>query len=75
VILEREVRIAKEAGYLGKHVLGSDFSFDIVIHRSGGRYICGEGTAQINAIMGKRAHPVQSPIRSTEKGLWISPLS
>ena len=73
VILERELKIAKEAGYLGKNILGSNFSFDIVVHRSGGRYICGEGTAQINAIQGKRPHPVQSPIRSTEKGLWDKP--
>jgi NADH-quinone oxidoreductase subunit F len=73
VILERELKIAKEAGYLGKNILGSNFSFDIVVHRSGGRYICGEGTAQINAIMGKRPHPVQSPVRSTEKGLWDKP--
>ncbi len=73
VILERELRIAKEAGYLGRNILGSHFSFDLIVHRSGGRYICGEGTAQINAIMGKRAHPVQSPIRSTEKGLWDKP--
>ncbi len=72
-ILEREVNIAREAGYLGKNILGSNFSFDIVVHRSGGRYICGEGTAQINAIMGKRAHPQQSPPRSTEKGLWEKP--
>lgn len=73
LILEREIRIAKEAGYLGQHILGSDFSFDIVVHRSGGRYICGEGTAQINAIMGLRAHPRQPPPRSTEKGLWERP--
>ena len=53
VILERELKIAREAGYLGKNILGSNFSFDIVVHRSGGRYICGEGTAQINAITGK----------------------
>jgi NADH-quinone oxidoreductase subunit F len=53
-ILEREIRIAREAGYLGKNILGSNFSFDLVVHRSGGRYICGEGTAQINALMGKR---------------------
>jgi len=72
-ILERELKIAKEAGYLGKNILGSNYSFDIVVHRSGGRYICGEGTAQINAIQGKRPHPVQSPIRSTEKGLWEKP--
>jgi NADH-quinone oxidoreductase subunit F len=73
VIFEREIKIAKEAGYLGKNILGSNFSFNIVVHRSGGRYICGEGTAQINAIQGKRAHPVQSPVRSTEKGLWDRP--
>lgn len=73
IILEREIRIAKEAGYLGKNILGSNFSFDLVVHRSGGRYICGEGTAQINALMGKRAHPQQSPPRSTEKGLWDKP--
>jgi len=73
VILERELKIAKEAGYLGKNILGSQFSFDMVVHRSGGRYICGEGTAQINAIQGKRPHPVQSPVRATEKGLWDKP--
>src|SRR4030043_1096963 len=73
LILEREIRIAKEAGYLGRNILGSGFSFDLVVHRSGGRYICGEGTAQINAIMGMRAHPKQSPPRSTEKGLWDQP--
>ncbi len=73
LILEREIRIAREAGYLGKNILGSSFSFDLIVHRSGGRYICGEGTAQINAIMGLRAHPKQSPPRSTEKGLWDQP--
>src|SRR4030042_6972073 len=62
LILEREIRIAKEAGYLGKNILGSSFSFDMVVHRSGGRYICGEGTAQINAIQGKRAQPVHTPL-------------
>ncbi len=73
LILEREIRIAKEAGYLGQNILGSNFSFHLVVHRSGGRYICGEGTAQINAIMGMRAHPKQPPPRSTEKGLWEQP--
>jgi NADH-quinone oxidoreductase subunit F len=73
VIFEREIKIAREAGYLGKNILGSNYSFDMVLHRSGGRYICGEGTAQINAIQGKRPHPVQSPVRSTEKGLWDKP--
>ncbi|MGZ3557538.1 MAG: complex I 51 kDa subunit family protein [Thermodesulfobacteriota bacterium] len=73
LIVEREIRIAKEAGYLGKNILGSNFSLELIVHRSAGRYICGEGTAQINAIMGLRAHPKQSPPRSTEKGLWDQP--
>jgi len=73
LILEREIRIAQEAGYLGQNIMGSNFSFDLIVHRSGGRYICGEGTAQINAIMGMRAHPKQPPPRSTEKGLWDQP--
>jgi len=73
LILEREIRIAQEAGYLGQNIMGSNFSFDLIVHRSGGRYICGEGTAQINAIMVMRAHPKQPPPRSTEKGLWDQP--
>ena len=73
LILEREIKIAQEAGYLGRNIMGSNFSFDLIVHRSGGRYICGEGTAQINAIMGMRAHPKQPPPRSTEKGLWDQP--
>lgn len=72
-IMEREVRIAREAGYLGKNILGSDFSFDIEVHRSGGRYICGESSAMLNAIEGKRPNPRHSPPRSTEAGLWAKP--
>jgi NADH-quinone oxidoreductase subunit F len=72
-ILEREIEIAKEAGFLGKKILGSEFSMDIVVHRSGGRYICGEVTAQLNALMGKRPNPQQPPPYPTEKGLWGMP--
>jgi len=72
-ILEREIEIAKGAGYLGKNILGSDYSLDILVHRSGGRYICGEVTAQLNALMGKRANPQQPPPYPTEKGLWGKP--
>jgi len=72
-IMEREVKIAEEAGYLGKNILGSGFSFEIVVHRSGGRYICGESSAMLNAIEGKRPNPRQSPPRSTEAGLWGKP--
>jgi NADH-quinone oxidoreductase subunit F len=72
-ILEREIQIAKRAGYLGANILGSPYSLDIVVHRSGGRYICGEVTAQINALMGRRPNPKQPPPYPTEKGLWGRP--
>jgi NADH-quinone oxidoreductase subunit F len=72
-ILEREIEVARDAGLLGKNVLGSGYDFDIVVHRSGGRYICGEGTAQLNALMGKRPNPKQPPPYPTVKGLWQRP--
>ena len=73
LIFEREVRIAREAGFLGKNILRSDFSLEIVVHRSGGRYICGEGTAQLNAIEGRRPNPRGAPPFATDKGLWELP--
>ena len=72
-ILEREIGLARKAGFLGTGILGSDFSLDIIVHRSGGRYICGEVTAQLNALMGKRPNPKQPPPYPTEKGLWGQP--
>jgi len=71
-LMERELQVAREAGFLGKNLLGSDFSFDIVVHRSAGRYICGEATAQVQAIMGKRPHP-QKGVHMTDAGLWDRP--
>jgi NADH-quinone oxidoreductase subunit F len=73
IILEQELECARQAGYLGKKILGSDFPFDITVHRSGGRYICGEGTALLNAIMGKRPNPTKPPPYPTVKGLWDRP--
>jgi NADH-quinone oxidoreductase subunit F len=72
-LLERELATARAAGYLGKHILGSDYSFDMVVHRSGGRYICGEATAQVNSIMGNRPHPLKGGPRMAEQGLWNLP--
>jgi NADH-quinone oxidoreductase subunit F len=72
-ILEREIALAKKEGYLGENLLGSDYSLDIVVHRSAGRYICGEVTAQLNALMGKRPNPQQPPPYPTVKGLWGKP--
>ncbi len=72
-ILERETAVAREAGLLGSNILGSGFSFDIVVHRSGGRYICGEATALLQALMGKRPNPQKPPPYPTVKGLWARP--
>ncbi len=72
-ILERQSEVARRAGLLGADILGSGFDFDIVVHRSGGRYICGEGSAQLNALMGRRPNPKQPPPYPTEKGLWGQP--
>ena len=72
-ILEREIQIARDEGYLGKNILGSDYSLEIIVHRSAGRYICGEVTALMNALMGKRPNPMKPPPYPTEKGLWDKP--
>jgi NADH-quinone oxidoreductase subunit F len=72
-ILHREIEKARTAGFLGNNILDSGYNFDIVVHRSGGRYICGEVTAQINALEGKRPNPKQPPPYATEKGLWQQP--
>jgi NADH-quinone oxidoreductase subunit F len=72
-ILEREIEVAKQSGYLGTNILDSGYSLDIVVHRSAGRYICGEVTALLNALMGRRPKPQQPPPYPTEKGLWDLP--
>ncbi len=73
LLIERELEIARQAGFLGKNILGSSFSFDISVHRSGGRYICGEASAQINAIQGRRPNPRKGGPHMAEKGLWNKP--
>jgi NADH-quinone oxidoreductase subunit F len=73
LLIERELGVAREAGFLGKNILGSSFSFDITVHRSGGRYICGEASAQINAIQGNRPNPIKGGPHMAEKGLWGKP--
>ncbi len=72
-LIERELAVAREAGFLGKNILGTDFSFNIVVHRSAGRYICGEASAQINAISGKRPNPKKGGPRMSVRGLWDCP--
>ena len=72
-ILERELGVARANGFLGGNILGTGYAFDIVVHRSAGRYICGEVTAQVNALMGRRPNPRQPPPYLTQEGLWARP--
>ncbi|HUU63659.1 MAG TPA: FAD-dependent oxidoreductase [Dehalococcoidia bacterium] len=60
---------AIQHGFLGKNIFGSDFSFDIEIREGAGAFVCGESTALMRSIEGKRGMPRQTPPRSVEKGL------
>ena len=74
--LERLERAAAEAasrGYLGDHILGSPFSLELHVHASAGRYICGEETALITSLEGKRAIPRAKPPFPQASGLWGRP--
>jgi NADH-quinone oxidoreductase subunit F len=71
-ILEKALGDARKAGYVGKSILGSHHSFDLVIHRSAGRYICGEAKGLIHAVEGKRPHP-NIEAHLTSRGLWGKP--
>ncbi|MGH8455494.1 MAG: NADH-quinone oxidoreductase subunit NuoF [Stenotrophobium sp.] len=64
---------ARAAGYLGKNILGSGWSYDVHVHTGAGRYICGEETALINSLEGKRANPRAKPPFPQISGLWGRP--
>ncbi|WP_298272974.1 NADH-quinone oxidoreductase subunit NuoF [Geobacter sp.] len=69
----RAIAEAKAAGLLGENILGSGFSLEIDVHQSAGRYICGEETALMNALEGRRANPRSKPPFPAVKGLWGRP--
>jgi NADH:ubiquinone oxidoreductase subunit F (NADH-binding)/NADH:ubiquinone oxidoreductase subunit E len=71
--LERAVRAATEAGWLGEHIAGSEFSFEVHVHRGAGAYICGEETALIESLEGKRGEPRLRPPYPTTHGLHGRP--
>ncbi len=64
---------AYAAGLVGEHVLGTDFACDIVIYRGAGSYVCGEASALISSIEGKRGYPRNRPPRLTVRGLFQRP--
>ena len=71
--LKKAIDEAYEKGYLGSNILGTGFNLDIILHTSAGRYICGEETALLNALEGKRAIPRAKPPFPQVSGLWGKP--
>ncbi len=64
---------AKERGILGKNVLGTDFEFDLSIRLGAGAFVCGEETALLESIEGRRGQPRLKPPFPANKGLWQCP--
>ena len=71
--LEKAISTARERGYLGNNILGSDFSFDIDIKLGAGAFVCGEETALIHSMEGERGEPTTKPPFPTESGYWSKP--
>jgi NADH-quinone oxidoreductase subunit F len=72
-ILEQAIAEAKNNGFLGKNILGSGFDCEIYVQRGAGAYICGEETALIESLEGKRGNPRIKPPFPAVKGLWDCP--
>ncbi len=72
-ILEEAIEEAKAAGWLGKNILGTGFDCNIHVQRGGGAYICGEETALIESLEGKRGNPRIKPPFPAIQGLWMRP--
>jgi len=71
--LEKAIRMAERRGLLGGRVMESNFSFRIDIRIGAGAFVCGEETALMASIMGKRGQPVPRPPYPAQSGLWNSP--
>jgi NADH-quinone oxidoreductase subunit F len=71
--MNKAIREAYDAGYLGKNINGSGFNFDLHMHVSAGRYMCGEETGLLNALEGKRANPRAKPPFPQVSGLFGKP--
>ena len=72
-VLEQALQNAREAGCLGKNIFGTDFNFDITVVSGGGAYVCGEETALIESIEGKRGEPRFKPPYPGISGLYGKP--
>ena len=72
-ILERAVAEAYEKGYLGDEILGSEHTVSLVVHRGAGAYICGEESALLDSLEGKRGNPRLKPPFPANRGLYQGP--
>lgn len=72
-LLQKAIDDAYKKGYIGKNILGTNFSTDIYIHRGAGAYICGEESALMNSVEGKRGYPRVKPPFPAAYGLWGNP--
>ncbi len=72
-ILEKAIDEAYAAGFLGKNILGTDYSLDLYVHPGAGAYICGEETALLESLEGKRGNPRMKPPFPAIAGLYASP--
>ena len=68
--LDKAIVSARKRGYLGKNLFGTDFEFDIEIKFGAGAFVCGEETALIHSMEGKRGEPTSKPPYPAEKGFW-----
>ena len=72
-VLDAAVAEARKKGYIGERILGSDHTLDLVVHRGAGAYICGEETALLDALEGKRGNPRLKPPFPAIQGLYQGP--
>ncbi len=72
-ILEEAIAEAKAAGFLGKNILGTGFDCEIYVQRGAGAYICGEETALLESLEGKRGNPRIKPPFPAVQGVWMRP--
>jgi NADH-quinone oxidoreductase subunit F len=72
-ILERAIAEARAAGWLGKNIKGSGYDLELYVNPGAGAYICGEETALLESLEGKRGNPRVKPPFPAVKGLWQSP--
>lgn len=73
--IQKAIEDAKKSKFLGENILGSNFSFNLKIKKGAGAFVCGEETALIASLEGKRGMPTLKPPFPAQKGLWQKPTS